>query len=372
MPTTNNGQDTRHMRAALGLARRALGNAAPNPAVGCILVREGHVLGRGWTQAGGRPHAETQALERAGEAARGATAYVTLEPCSHDGKTPPCVDALIAAGIGRAVVAVEDPDPRVAGQGIQKLREAGFEVRVGTEAAAAAELNAGFFLRVNEGRPLVTLKTATTLDGRIATHRGESEWITSAKAREMSHLYRATHDAILVGVGTASADDPMLTCRLPGFEDRMPVRIVVDSRLRLQLTSKLVAMADRIPTWVVARKDVNSDRRRAFEDCGVEVLGIPANAAGYPDMRETMRAFAKRGLTRVLLEGGGHLAAALLAEDLIDRIAWFRAGAVMGGDGLPAAAAFGVDHLADMPTFLRRETRIVGDDLLETYSRDRR
>jgi len=224
---------------------------------------------------------------------------------------------------------------------------------------------------MGEGRPLVTLKTATTLDGRIATHKGESEWITSEEARQLSHVYRATHDAILVGVGTASIDNPMLTCRLPGFENQTPVRIVVDSRLRLQLTSKLVATADRIPTWIVARQDVSNERRRAFEDCGVDVLRIPVDADGYPDMREMMRAFGDRGLTRVLLEGGGHLAAALFSRDLIDRILWFRAAKVMGGDGLPMATAFGIDSLADMPIFRRQGTSPVGDDLLEIYSRDR-
>ena len=357
------------MQAALGLARRALGGVAPNPAVGCILVSKGRIVGRGWTQSGGRPHAETEALARAGEAASGATAYVSLEPCAHDGKTAPCTKALIAAGIVRAVVAVEDPDPRVAGKGIERLGQAGIEVEVGVASRAAADLNAGFFLRVYEGRPLVTLKTATTLDGRIATREGESEWITGEQARHVSHYFRATHDAILVGAGTVSIDNPMLTCRLPGFENRVPVRIVVDSRLRLPLTSKLVATAGRIPTWVVAREDVDSERLRAFEDCGVEVLGIPPDRNGYPDIVEMMQEFGRRGLTRVLLEGGGHLAAALFARELIDRIAWFRAPFIMGGDGVPAAAAFEVDRLTDMPTFIRQETRAVGLDQLEIYAR---
>ncbi|MCE2509899.1 MAG: bifunctional diaminohydroxyphosphoribosylaminopyrimidine deaminase/5-amino-6-(5-phosphoribosylamino)uracil reductase RibD [Alphaproteobacteria bacterium] len=357
------------MQAALGLARRALGDVAPNPAVGCVLVRAGRVVGRGWTQPGGRPHAETEALARAGEAARGATAYLSLEPCAHEGKTPPCVDALIEAGIGRAVVAVEDPDPRVAGKGIARLAGAGVKLGLGVAAEAAADLNAGFFLRIREGRPLVTLKTATTLDGRIATREGESEWITGERARQLSHYFRATHDAILVGAGTVGVDNPMLTCRLDGFESRKPVRIVVDSRLRLPLTSKLVATAGQIPTWVVAREDVDGERLHAFEDCGVEVLGMPPDKNGYPDIGEMMQEFGRRGLTRVLLEGGGHLAAALFAHGLIDRIAWFRAPAVMGGDGIPAATAFGVDRLADMPTFVRRETRTVGGDQLEIYVR---
>src|SRR5262249_33263856 len=212
-------RDLAHMRAALGLAARGIGRTWPNPSVGCVLVREDGgsdcVVGRGWTQPGGRPHAETEALARAGEAARGATAYVTLEPCAHTGKTPPCADALIAAGIARAAVAVEDPDPRVSGRGLARLREAGVRVDLGVCAAEANELNAGFFLRVREGRPLVSLKLATSLDGRIATQSGESKWITGEAARRRAHLLRAQHDAIMVGTGTAKADDPELTSPLP-------------------------------------------------------------------------------------------------------------------------------------------------------------
>ncbi|MFQ3623345.1 MAG: bifunctional diaminohydroxyphosphoribosylaminopyrimidine deaminase/5-amino-6-(5-phosphoribosylamino)uracil reductase RibD, partial [Acetobacteraceae bacterium] len=232
------------MRAALALARRGLGSVAPNPAVGCILVREGRVVGRGWTQPGGRPHAETEALRRAGAEARGATAYVTLEPCCHWGRTPPCTDALIAAGIARAVVALRDPDPRVNGEGLDRLRAAGIAVTEGVLAAEAAELNAGFLSRIRAGRPLVTLKLATTLDGRIAAASGESRWITGAAARRLAHGLRARNDAVMVGSGTALSDDPALTVRVPGLVPPGhpgPVRIVADGRLRLPLTSVLVA-----------------------------------------------------------------------------------------------------------------------------------
>ena len=220
----NTSTDFAMMRAALGLARRGLGTVWPNPSVGCVLVKDGHVVGRGWTQRGGRPHGETEALRRAGAAANGATAYVTLEPCSHWGKTPPCADALIAAGLRRVVVALEDPDPRVAGAGIEALRKAGLAVETGLCTAEAAELNAGFLRRIRSGRPLVTLKLATSLDGRIATAAGESRWITGPQSRESAHLLRATHDAILVGTATVLADDPELTCRLPGLANRSPVR----------------------------------------------------------------------------------------------------------------------------------------------------
>src|SRR5579862_7078692 len=217
--------DLMAMRGALSLARRGLGNTWPNPAVGCVLVREGRVVGRGWTQPGGRPHAETEALARAGRAARGATAYVTLEPCCHHGRTPPCADALIAAGLSRVVAAIEDPDPRVAGGGLARLRAAGLDVESGLCAAEAAEINAGFLSRLRLGRPLVTLKLATSLDGRIATASGESRWITGGPARERAHLLRATHDAILVGTDTVIADNPELTCRLPGLAGHSPVRV---------------------------------------------------------------------------------------------------------------------------------------------------
>ena len=369
--------DADHMRAALALARRGLGRVWPNPAVGCVLVRpgasggaaDGGVVGRGWTQPGGRPHAETEALARAGDAARGATAYVSLEPCAHHGQTPPCADALAAAGIGRAVVAIEDRDPRVSGAGIARLRQAGIAVATGVGADEAAELNAGFFTRIDEGRPLVTLKLATTLDGRIATHTGESRWITGAAARQRGHLLRATHDAVLIGTGTALADDPLLTCRLPGMAGRSPVRVVLDSRMRLPLTAQLVASASAAPTWLVTLAGGDAARRRAYAAAGVEVIEIAAAADGNLAMADVMGRLGERGLTRVLAEGGSHAAAALLQARLVDRIAWFRAPSVIGGDGLAAAQAFGVDDLAGAPRFVPAGLMRVGDDVLETFRR---
>lgn len=362
------------MRSALALARRGLGRVAPNPAVGCVLVRpgpsgteqDGVVVGRGWTQPGGRPHAETEALARAGAAAAGATAYVSLEPCAHQGATGPCADALIAAGIGRAVVAIEDPDPRVSGAGLRRLAAAGVPVTTGVEAAAAAELNAGFLLRIREGRPLVTLKLATTLDGRIATRSGESRWITGEAARRRAHALRATHDAVLVGIGTALADDPMLTCRLPGMTDRSPVRIVLDGQLRLPRDWRLVATARGIPTWVVTREGARG-RGAALRERGVEVIEAPAREDGSLDLVSVMRALAGRGLTRVLCEGGSRVAAGLLRAALVDRIAWFRAPSIIGGDGLPAAVGLEVDRLDQAPLFRRVAVDPLDADLLETY-----
>jgi len=362
--------DERFMRVALGLAARGLGNTWPNPAVGCLIVGEGgRILGRGWTKPGGRPHAETEALAQAGDAARGATAYVTLEPCSHHGKTPPCAEALIAAGIARCVVAIEDPDPRVSGRGMELLREAGIDVALGCMAAEAADLNAGFLIRETQGRPLVTLKLAATLDGRIATHTGNSQWITNETSRQRAHLLRAQHDAVMVGSGTALVDNPELTCRLPGLPLRPNVRVVMDGRLRLPLTHKLVATANETPTWIVTREDADAGRLAAFADCGVTMLPVAPGEDGQPDIRRALEALAGQGLTRVLVEGGSKLAAALVRADLVDRMIWFRAPNVIGGDGLPAIAAFGVDSVASAPRWRRVRADFLGDDLLETFVR---
>jgi diaminohydroxyphosphoribosylaminopyrimidine deaminase/5-amino-6-(5-phosphoribosylamino)uracil reductase len=362
--------DVAFMHTALALAGRGLGLVWPNPAVGCVLVDpESRVVGRGWTQPGGRPHAETEALKRAGGGAKGATAYVTLEPCAHHGQTPPCADALVEAGVARVVAAMEDPDPRVRGDGLRRLRDAGVAVETGLLHGEAEALNAGYLMRQIDGRPMVTLKLATTLDGRIATHTGESRWVTGAAARARGHMLRARYDAIMVGIGTALVDDPSLTCRVPGLEDRSPVRIVVDARLHLSLTSNLVATAAETPTWLVTVAGGDTDRRRAFEDCGVRVIEVRVAPDGYPDPVTMFQALGEAGLTRVLVEGGGHLAAGLMRADLVDRLRWFRASGVMGGDGIPAVAAYGVDELTMMRRFRRIDVRNVGDDVLESYLR---
>lgn len=358
--------DRAHMRAALALARRGLGATWPNPSVGCVIVRDGVVVGRGRTGAGGRPHAETEALAVAGAAARGATVYVTLEPCSHHGRTPPCAEALVAAGVARVVAACEDPDSRVAGRGFQRLREAGIAVDVGTGADEAWDLNLGFFLRVLHGRPMVTVKLATTLDGRIATHSGRSRWITGPVARAWGHGLRANHDAIMVGIGTALADDPELTCRLPGLENRSPIRIIVDSRLRLPLTARLLTGGGP-PVWVVCREGCDRSRASVLASLGVEVITAPADPAGMPDLPRVLAALAERGLTRVLVEGGARLTASFLRTGNADRLEWFRAPSIAGGDGLPAAFPFGVDSVEGMPRFQRVGIRRAGDDLVESY-----
>jgi len=359
--------DLGSMRAALALARRGLGTVWPNPAVGCVIAKNGRVVGRGWTQPGGRPHGETEALRRAGEAARGAAAYVSLEPCCHWGWTPPCVDALVGAGVRRVVVALEDPDPRVAGEGLRRLRDAGLAVETGLCAEDAAEVNAGFLSRLRLGRPLVTLKLGTSLDGRIATAKGESQWITGPPARERAHAMRASHDAIMVGTGTVLADDPQLTCRLPGLGHRSPVRVVIDRHLRVPPTAKIIAEARRVPTWLLTLPAADPTRREPFLAAGATLIEIDPDPDGHIDLALALGVLGQRGITRLLVEGGAQLAAALLRARLVDRLAWVHAPLLIGGDGIPATAGLGLEALADAPGFERVSTEAVGDDVLTIF-----
>ncbi|TYB81524.1 bifunctional diaminohydroxyphosphoribosylaminopyrimidine deaminase/5-amino-6-(5-phosphoribosylamino)uracil reductase RibD [Maritimibacter fusiformis] len=357
------------MALALSLGRRGLGAVWPNPAVGCVIVNEGRILGRGWTRPGGRPHAETVALAQAGAEARGATAYVTLEPCAHHGKTPPCADALVAAGIARAVVALRDPDPRVNGQGLDRLRAGGIEVVEGLLADTARADQAGFLSRVTEGRPLVTLKLATSFDGRIATASGESRWITGAAARRMVHALRLNHDAVMIGAGTARADDPMLTVRDLGAP-RQPVRVVLARNLDLPLDGRLAASAGEVPLWLVHGDGADPDRIAAWRARGAELVRVPV-VGGRLDAGAALAALGARGLTRVFCEGGGTLAAALLGGGLVDRLIGFTAGLAIGAEGRPAISALGLGGLAEAPRFMLAETRALGGDVMHVWQRDR-
>jgi len=335
------------MTAALELARRGLGRAWPNPSVGCVIVCDGRVVGRGATRRGGRPHAETEALALAGAAARGATAYVTLEPCAHHGQTPPCTDALIAAGLARVVIAMEDPDPRTEGQGIARLKASGIAVTLGTCGAEAARVNAGFVSRITRARPAVTLKVAATLDGRVALDTGESKWITGEDARRRGHLLRASHDAIMVGSGTVLADDPALTCRLTGMETSQPVRIVADSGLRTPLDSMLARSIDLAPLWLVCGEHVAAETVVAWREIGAEVIAVRRGDDGRLSVDMMMLALGERGLTRILLEGGPSLATATLRAGLVDDLIWFLAPRMLGGDSRSALGALETRALAD-------------------------
>jgi diaminohydroxyphosphoribosylaminopyrimidine deaminase/5-amino-6-(5-phosphoribosylamino)uracil reductase len=350
------------MALALRLAQRSLGRVWPNPAVGCVIVdAQGHVAGQGWTQDGGRPHAETEAIRQAGARARGGVAYVTLEPCAHHGQTGPCAEALVAAGVTRVVSATEDPDPRVAGKGHQRLRQAGIALETGVMGEEARHLNAGFLSRVVRGRPLVTLKIATTLDGRIAMPSGESKWITGPEARTHAHLMRGQHDGILAGIGTVLADDPELTCRLAGLEHRRLVRIVIDTQARLPEGSRLCRSAERQAVWLLTAQP---DAAARLAQHNVRVLPVKTGPGGI-DAGDALRVLAAEGLTRVLVEGGAQVMTSLLRAGLADRLLWYRAPAIMG-EGVAAFSSLGLSGLAGMPRVLRKETQRLGQDLLET------
>jgi diaminohydroxyphosphoribosylaminopyrimidine deaminase/5-amino-6-(5-phosphoribosylamino)uracil reductase len=359
--------DAPFMRAALALSRRALGTTWPNPSVGCVIVRDGAIIGQGITAPGGRPHAETQALAMAGAAARGATAYVTLEPCSHYGQTPPCAQALIDAGITRVVIGARDPDPRVDGAGMAMLREAGIEVVEHAQSGPDNPLQ-GFLTHVTQNRPMVTLKLATTLDGRIATSAGHSQWITGTPARKSAHGLRGRHDATMVGVGTVLADDPDLTCRIPGYAPRPAPRIVADSHLRTPLTARIVATASDAPTWILHRDGADPARIGALSEAGVTCIETEGGEMGV-DPHAALAALAQAGLTSLLVEGGARLAAAMLRAGVVDRLALYQAPAIIGGDGIPAVQAMGVSLLEQMPRFRRVAETGVGDDLLTEFRR---
>ncbi len=364
-------QDRGFMTTALALASRGIGTTAPNPSVGCVLVKDGHIVGRGWTQPGGRPHAETEALERAGDQVHGATAYVTLEPCCHQGQTPPCTDALIAAGVARVVIASADPDDRVDGGGIAALEDAGIDVTVGVLEDQGNAINAGYFKRAHSGLPFVALKIATTMDGRIAMPSGESQWITGELARSFGHLLRAKHDAIVVGSGTVVQDDPSLTCRLPGLEDdpaAQPIRVVLDRRLRISEEAQLVKTAAKIPTWVITSANANQAKVDSLSASGVEVL-TAADPSDHAFARAAASVLAEQGMTRVLVEGGAQIAGSFLHDDLVDRIYALQAPSFIGGEGTSAIGGLDIDRLSDIPRFQRTDTRQLGPDLLEILDR---
>ena len=350
------------MSLALALGRRGQGRTWPNPAVGCVIVRDGRIVGRGWTQPGGRPHAEPQALAQAGAQARGATAYVTLEPCAHHGQTPPCSQALIDAGVARVVAAVTDSDPRVSGQGFDMLRAAGIEVTTGVMASEAAADLQGFFQKIEQGRPFLTLKLASTLDGRIATATGESQWITGPESRRCVHAMRATHDAVMVGAGTARADDPSLTVRDIGVSHQ-PVRVVVSRRLDLPLMGKLARTANDVPVWLLHGHDADANLVRTWQDLGAMLLPC-AQQGGHLGPTAVLQALGSQGLTRVFCEGGGALAASLLAADVVDELVTFTAGIAIGAEGTPSVGALGVAALARAPRFDLVEQRRLGQDMM--------
>lgn len=359
--------DACFMARALELGRRGQGATWPNPPVGCVIVADGTKVGEGTTAPYGRPHAEVQALAQAGGRAKGATAYVTLEPCAHYGQTPPCCDALIAAGVTRVVACLQDSDPRVAGAGFARLRAAGVTVETGLMADEAARDLAGFFSRIERGRPRVTLKLAMSLDGRIATGSGHSQWITGAAARHEVHLARARHDAVMVGGGTARADDPALTAR--GVEILRPtVRIVVSRKLDLPLSSQLGRSAGEAPVWLCHGPDADPALIDAWTGLGAHLISCDLTGR-LLDTAAVLQALGRTGLTSVLCEGGGALAASLLAADCVDELMVFTAGLAIGAEGLPGIGALGLARLDEAARFDLIECRAIDGDILHRWAR---
>lgn len=364
--------DRRLMRAAFGLARRHAGRAWPNPSVGALVVRfdkgQPRIVGRGTTAAGGRPHAEVVALAEAGEAARGATVYVTLEPCSHFGRTPPCADALVRAGVERVVTGIEDPDPRVAGRGHERLSAHGIGVTAGVLAEEAARLHAGHIRRVRDGRPHVALKLAVSADGCIGRRGAGQVAISGPLAKAYALAMRAEHDAIMVGIGTVLEDDPELTCRLPGLAGLSPVRVVLDARGEMPLTSRIAASARTVPTWLMVGDGLSTDRRHALEAAGFRLV-TTALAGGRIDVRAALIALGEAGITTVISEGGARIARALVEAGLVDEVRMVRSSVEVGQGGVPALAGLPLDLFDDRQKFRTIQRRALGADRLTVYWR---
>jgi len=363
-PPVSLAEDRRWMRVALAAARRAEGRTAPNPPVGCaILSSSGHLVAVGCTAPGGRPHAETQALAMAGAAAKGGTAYVTLEPCAHTGHTGPCASALVEAGITRVVIALRDPDDRVNGRGIEMLAEHGVALQIGVEADAARQVMGGFLARVSAGRPLVTLKTASSLDGRIALSDGAKRWITGPLMRRYVHLQRSRSDGLLSATGTVLADDPEFTCRLAGLEADSPSRFILDAALRVPPTARLFEAAPDVGVTIFCREDCDPQKAVALRNAGAEVQSVGVDADGRLALREVMQAIAETGCGSLMVEAGGKLAASLLQAGLVDRILWTRSQHLIGGDGIPAIGDLGATGLSDPAAFT-----VIGEGHLDSDS----
>jgi diaminohydroxyphosphoribosylaminopyrimidine deaminase / 5-amino-6-(5-phosphoribosylamino)uracil reductase len=363
--------DQRFMQLALTLGRRGQGRTWPNPAVGAVVVKDGVIVGRGWTQPGGRPHAEPVALARAGEAARGATLYVTLEPCSHVGKSPPCADAIIAAGIARVVSAIEDPNPQVAGQGHAKLRAAGIKVDIGLCAAEAAHDHAGHFRRVRDKRPHVILKLAVSSDDKIGAAGRKPVAISGEAAKARVHLLRAQCDAILVGIGTVLADDPLLTCRLPGMEARSPVRVVLDRALRIPGTSRLVHSARETTLWVMTSDLSEAPAAMKLGAAGAHVMRVPTSTTPPPglDLLAVLHTLSTGGITRLLVEGGARVASSFVAAGLVDEVWLLRGPDAIGANGVAALDALPLTAITQSPAFKVRASETLQNDTLTVYER---
>ena len=362
----NTDQDSAYMQYALELSEQGLGRTAPNPCVGCVIVKDGSIVGMARSADGGRPHAEAIALEQAGKAARGADIYVSLEPCGHHGKTPPCVESIIRAKPARVIIATLDPN-QTKHDCLNRLRDAGIKVICGVCEDKANELHEGFFKTVLKAKPLVTAKIATSLDGKIATHSGHSKWITSQASRQLVHEYRAKYDAVLAGVGTVLADDPMLNVRLKDH-DFQPIRIIIDPQLKTPLKSKLIRSARDENVWLISALQKGCEKEQSFTDENVNVIAMPETLSnGVFDINVLLNKLASKGITRLFVEGGGKTLSAFLAAGAVDNLLWFRAPILIGNDGISAFQALGVEQLDEALKMELMDQRAIEQDLLEIW-----
>ena len=358
--------DARYMALAFTLGRRGLGNTWPNPAVGTVIVKDNVIVGRGWTQAGGRPHAEVEALRHAKKAAQGATMYVTLEPCSHQGQTPPCADAIIKAGIARVVSALEDPNPEVAGKGHERLRAKGITVDVGLGADSAAHVHAGHIMRVTNNRPYGLLKLAVSADGKAGLAGRKPAAITVEAARVRVFQMRAASDAIMVGIGTVLSDNPQLTCRLPGLFERAPVRVVLDAKLNLPLATSVVATVRETPTWVFTSSKPSTIAEEILQQKGCKVFRV-GDVDGRLDLEEVLKVLAEQGITRLMVEGGPQVAGAFATANLVDEMAVLRGEKRTGASGIEPLEGMPLDGFTGQLN--ARGSEKLGPDTLEMFER---
>jgi diaminohydroxyphosphoribosylaminopyrimidine deaminase/5-amino-6-(5-phosphoribosylamino)uracil reductase len=365
-PSAASPDDERFMRLALALGRRNLGSTWPNPAVGAVIVKDGVVLARGWTQGGGRPHGEVEALRRAKKAAQGATLYVSLEPCSHHGKTPPCADAIIRAGIARVVSAMEDPNPDVSGQGHERLRAKGIVVDVGLGAEEARRIHAGHVTRITQGRPYVTLKLAISSDGKAGLAGRKPAAISGEAARDRVFQIRAASDAILVGIGTVLSDDPQLTCRLPGMFERSPVRIVLDEDLRVPLATSVVATVRETPTWVFTSRRPSAIAEEILQQKGCKVFRVDEDN-GRLDLNQIVKNLAEQGITRLLVEGGPTVASSFATANLVDEAILVRGEKPIGNSGIDPLEGLPLEALTGRLVFAGSEK--LATDTIENFIR---
>jgi diaminohydroxyphosphoribosylaminopyrimidine deaminase/5-amino-6-(5-phosphoribosylamino)uracil reductase len=366
LASTAQPDDERFMRLALALGRRNLGDTWPNPAVGAVIVKDGVVIARGWTQEGGKPHAEIEALRRAKKSAEGATMYVSLEPCSHQGKTPPCADAIIRAGIARVVSAMEDPNPEVAGQGHERLRAKGISVEVGPGAEEARRIHAGHVMRVTKGRPYLTVKLAISADGKAGLAGRRPAVISSEAARERVFQIRAANDAILVGIGTVLSDDPQLTCRLPGMFERSPVRVVLDEDLRLPLATSVVATVRETPTWVFTSHRPSAIAEEILQQKGCKVFRVDEDN-GRLDLNQILKKLAEQGITRCLVEGGPTVASSLVTANLVDEAILVRGEKTIGDTGIDPLEGMPLEAMTGRLTL--RGSEKLATDTIEKFVR---